>query len=149
MRLASGKMFSLTAWISIGQYSVRSPTTIERLILLRVNSSLDLFRFTLAQKDLVTAQLLVVNQRFLSWSEGQQSSNEQQEANGAPTRSHSAVIATKVPVLASSSALQFPAILLWLGIQTSLIIKQLGARDKESRHVFTRLEPTIDNTLST
>lgn len=44
-----------------------------------------------------------------------QSNSEPQEANDAPTRSHSTVIETEIPVQAISSALQFYAIPLWQG----------------------------------
>lgn len=59
----------------------------------------------MGQKDLGTTHLLVVDQRLLNWSEPQPSSSARQEANA-----YYAASETEVPDLASSSALQFPAI---------------------------------------
>ena len=83
----------------------------------------------LGQKDLVTAQLLVVHQLLLSRSETQQSNSEPQKANGAHIRFDSVIIETEVPFLASSLVLQFLAMPLCPGNQTSLIIQKLAARD--------------------
>lgn len=51
---------------------------------------------------------------------------------------------TEVPVLASSSPLQFSAIPLCPGNQTSLITKQLDVRDNESRYAFTSVERIVN-----
>lgn len=83
----------------IGQYSIRIPTTIKRWTLQRATSSLDLLRLSLGQKDFATAQLLIVDERLLSWTEAQQCSSEPVEANKAPKYSHSEVIESDVPVL--------------------------------------------------
>lgn len=56
-------------------------------------------------------------------SEVLQSTRRPQEANQAPTCSPSIVIENEVPILTSSSTLQFPAIPLWSGTQIILIIK--------------------------
>lgn len=58
--------------------------------MLKAKSSQDLLEFTLHQKYLSTTQLLVVDQRLPTSAEFQSSSSEPQEANGAPTRFHSA-----------------------------------------------------------
>lgn len=72
-------------------------------------SSIDLLRFTLAQKNLATALLLLAKQRFPNSPEAQLFSNQPQEDIGA-SPSHSTASLTKIPHLASLSALQFPAI---------------------------------------
>lgn len=115
MQRASGEMFNLITWILIGQCPARTPTTIERWNLLRMKSYLYRFSYTLGQKDLSTAQLLVVDRRLLCCSKAQQSSSKPQEANGSSMRSHFSVIDTEEPALASSSVLHQPAVPLWPG----------------------------------
>lgn len=61
MKLATGKIFKLSAWNPFGQCPVRTPTTTERWTLLRANSSLDLLRFIHNPKVLGNVQLMLPN----------------------------------------------------------------------------------------
>lgn len=108
----SDKICSLTACKPIGQRPVRTSTIAARWTLLKASSWEDFLRSTLGLKDFAVAQILVVDQRLTTLREVYKYRARVQDDNGVSPCSQSDEFGLRLFSLASSSTLQFPAILL-------------------------------------
>lgn len=66
LQLASGEICNLTTWKPMAQWPIKTPITRKKLTLLKAKSSLYILGFILSQKDLATAQELMIAQRKAS-----------------------------------------------------------------------------------